>query len=94
MTWKPNSTEFPERVSLTQESHVFIRSDNMEVNISLARVVSLECGDGSLCIGCGLEREWEAETPIADSEQPPRMGKIGWQVKEDMGLKEPIYILF
>lgn len=31
-------------------SHVFIKVDNMEVTISLARAISSECRDGSLCV--------------------------------------------
>lgn len=31
-------------------SHVFIRFDSMEVTVSSARAVLLECRDGSLCV--------------------------------------------
>lgn len=53
--------EFLERACLMQErgpvSHAFIRFDSMVVVVSLARAVSLECRDESLCIvaGKGIE---------------------------------------
>lgn len=31
-------------------SLVFIKFDSMEVTVSLARAISLECRDGSLCV--------------------------------------------
>lgn len=51
-------------------SPVFLKSDNMEVSVSLARTISLRYRDGSQC-GL-LEREWGAETTMVDDKQLQR----------------------
>lgn len=73
--------------------HVFIRFDGIEGAISLARAVSLECRGGSLCVVSGIEMRSGGYTCRLVT-TPKRMRKTGKQVKEDIGLKDPVFLLF
>lgn len=71
---------------------MFIRFDSMEVTVSLARAVLLEYRDGSLCVMVRKEMG-SGEYNSRPETTPKGMRKIGQQVEEDMGLKDPVFLL-